>query len=153
MKKYIFKALLGCATLTPAMATQPIEITQTNKNQTVLGKYKEYKEVREIVRNGKVVDKETINSNEDGLIYDFKSKDLVTVFLTDIDGKTAGVNFDIKRNKDKYELINKKGEAENDELLLIKNSPDEVIFTRTVEDGDEDGEILVHFTIYLKRIK
>lgn len=152
MRKYIYTVLLSCLTFTLTVANQAIEIVQMNDNQTVTGKYKEYKEIREIIRNGKVINKQVYDSNEDGVVYNFKSKDLVTRFSPDMDGKIRGINFRITRNKNKYELINNKGEAEDDELILKKNSFEEIIFVRMLEDGDEEGKLFVRCTIYLKRI-
>lgn len=151
MKHYIFKILLGCASITAASANNPIEIIQTNQNLVVLGKYQHIKEKREIIRNGKVIESSTSNL-KDGNIYHFKSKDLVTVFF--MDGPSdKGINFNINRKNKTYDLINRKGEAEDDCIILQKNSPDEVIFVRNTEDGDEEGVILVRSTLYLKPVK
>ncbi|MBP3943650.1 hypothetical protein J5U18_08760 [Sphingobacteriaceae bacterium WQ 2009] len=149
MKKHLLYIFLATTTLTPIMAKNANQLTQVSQNSTVLGKFIVVKEYREILRDGKKTESST-EIVEDGLIYHFKSEKLVTVFWPD---NNQGINFSIERKGNSYALINKHGEAEDDELLLKKNSPLEVIFVRETADGDEDGEILVRSTFYLKPIK
>lgn len=149
MKKYLLHLFLATAILTPTIAKTTGEIVQTTQNPSLLGKYIVVKEDREIIRNGKKTES-TTEVVEDGLIYHFKSTKLVTVFWEEGE---SGIDFKIKRNGNTYELINENGEAEDDTLILKKNSAKEVVFVRESGDGDEEGEILVRSIFYLKPIK
>lgn len=148
MKKYIFNFLLGCATFTPSLAFSSITIVENHQTKDIIGKYQLVEEKREIIRDGQVIES-SVSKIEDGDIYHFKGKDLVTVFYSGDPSSIGGINFKIKRKGSTYNLINRKAEAENDTLILLKNDLQLIIFQRDMEDGDDEGIITVRSTLHL----
>lgn len=153
MKKYLFTIVLaGSTCLSPALADTPtvnLQAAVQPQNTNVKGKYLLDKEKQEIIRNGKVVES-TTGPASTGLIYNFVGAGWVEVKFIE-----EGKSFDLKLTQDDtvFHLRSLKGELEDDTLLLLRNDYRGVIFQRTMEDEDEEGEILVRTTLYLKPIQ
>lgn len=151
MKIYTLALFIAAASVQPSQATTApaTAVLQTQNNTDLLGKYIVVQEKTIIRKDGKIIDSSE-ELVEDGIIYHFKSAKLVTVFW---EANTKGINFEINKDGNKIELINKSGEAEDDELSILRNDKG-LFLIRSFTDADEDGDEIVGESIFkLKAIK
>ena len=131
-----------------AISTTTIVQQDSIVSESIKGKYIVVKEDREIIRDGKITES-TSEILGYKTIYDFKNENLVSFFLPDYE---KPIDLKIKRSGLSYHLTSENAEAEDELLMLKKHTPNEVIFVRETADRDEEGEILVRLTLYMKPI-
>jgi len=118
------------------------------------GKWIVVSELRYFEKNDKVIEEgklELIPADE-AFVYDFKSKELVTV--TNLN-KDFAWDFNLVNTHSHLSLRNINGDAEDDDFIYLPMADDKIVLHRKVKDADPDddnGFIVANFVTTLKRV-